>query len=194
LDIQTEELCVQAELITTDIPDVKILKVARFGDERGFFAETFHQSVFEDLGLPTQFVQDNHSRSCKDVLRGFHYQDMRAPQAKLVRCTLGKVLDVVVDLRVDSPTFGQTVSQVLDADNMLQLYAPIGFGHAFLTLTEVAEVQYKCTEFYDPKAEGNILWNDPDIQFEWPIASPILSQRDEKAPTLSEYLQNPAFR
>ncbi len=184
----------QAELIKTDIPDVKILQVARFGDERGFFAETFHEAVFDELGLPTRFVQDNHSRSSKNVLRGFHYQDMRASQAKLVRCTLGKVLDVVVDLRVDSPTFGQTVSRVLGADNMLQLFAPIGFGHAFLTLTEYAEVQYKCTEFYNPKAEGNILWNDPDIKFDWPTQNPILSDRDENAPLLSEYLKNPAFR
>ncbi len=184
----------QIELLSTEIEEVKLLQMKVYGDERGFFTETFHARDFALLGLPSQFVQDNHSRSVKGVLRGFHYQDMTAPQSKLVRCTVGQILDVAVDLRLGSPTFGRCVSARLSAENMQQLLVPAGFGHAFLTLTDVAEVQYKCTEFYVRQAEGNIHWNDPDIGFSWPIEQPILSDRDRLAPFLRDYSSHPAFR
>lgn len=163
-------------------------------DARGFFIESYHRQRFAEHGLRYDFVQDNHSRSSRKVLRGIHYQDMTAPMGKLVRCSLGAILDVVVDLRVGSPTFGQWDATELSADNMRQIMVPPGFGHAFVTVSEVAEVQYKCTSFYTPAAEGNITWNDPDIGVEWPFPDPILSDRDRRAPSLKQYLDRPAFR
>ncbi len=128
------------------------------------------------------------------VLRGLHYQDERAPMAKLVRCTLGGILDVAVDLRVGAPSFGRWVAVELSADNFRQLLIPSGFGHGFVVLSEVAEVQYKCTGLYTPEAEGAVLWNDPAIGIEWPVSAPTLSKRDLAAQSLEQYLQNPAFR
>jgi dTDP-4-dehydrorhamnose 3,5-epimerase len=127
------------------------------------------------------------------VLRGIHYQDMSAPMAKLVRCTLGRILDVAVDLRSGSPTFGRWMAAELSADNLHQLLVPVGFGHAFLTLSDVAEVQYKCSGYYTPAAEGAIVWNDPQLAIDWPIKEPVVSAKDQRAPTLEAYRTRPAF-
>jgi len=140
-----------------------------------------------------EFVQDNHSRSAHGVLRGIHYQDMSAPMAKLVRCTLGRILDVAVDLRAGSPTFGRWWAAELSADNRRQLLVPVGFGHAFLTLSDIAEVQYKCSGYYTPAAEGAIAWNDPEVAIDWPIKDPTVSAKDRGAPTLEAYRTSPAF-
>jgi dTDP-4-dehydrorhamnose 3,5-epimerase len=165
-----------------------------FRDERGFFIESWHRRNFADLGIDVDFVQDNHSGSERGVLRGLHYQDMTAPMGKLVRCTVGRVLDVVVDLRVGSPSFGRWEAEELSEENMRQLWCPVGFAHGFLTLSETAQVQYKCSGYYTPSAEGAIAWNDPDLAIEWPISTPQLSKKDESAPMLQDYLKNPAFR
>lgn len=178
----------------TSLPGALMIEPVCFRDERGFFLESWNYRDFAAHGIEITFVQDNHSRSVKHVLRGFHYQDMTAPMVKLVRCTLGSVLDVIVDLRVGSPTFGRWHAVELTADNMLQLLVPIGFGHAFLALSEVAEIQYKCSTYYTPSAEGVIAWNDPDIGVPWPVTAPILSQRDRNGMRLAEYLERPAFR
>ncbi len=184
----------QFTLRTTPLPGAIIIEPACFRDERGFFLESWNRRDFAAHGIAIDFVQDNHSRSVKHVLRGFHYQDMTAPMVKLVRCTLGSVLDVIVDLRIGSPTFGRWHAVELTAENMLQLLVPVGFGHAFLTLSDVAEIQYKCSAYYTPSAEGVIAWNDPDIGVDWPVTQPILSQRDQRGMRLAEYLERPAFR
>jgi len=178
----------------TALDGVVIIKPSVFADERGFFLETYHQIKFADLGLPTDFVQDNHSRSKQGVLRGLHYQDERQPMAKLVRCSVGSIFDVAVDLRVGSPTFGKWVGVELSADNFLQFLIPSGFGHGFVVLSEFAEVQYRCTGLYAPETEGAVRWNDPQIGIEWPISEPTLSGRDQAAMSLADYLENPAFR
>ena len=164
-----------------------------FRDDRGFFFESYHKKRFAELGVTDEFVQDNHSRSTQGVLRGIHYQDMSAPMAKLVRCTLGRILDVAVDLRAGSPTFGRSSVVELSADNMRQLLVPVGFGHAFLTLSDIAEVQYKCSGYYTPGAEGAIVWNDPELAIDWPIKDPVVSAKDRGAPSLQSYRKSPAF-
>lgn len=181
------------EITPTALEGVLIITPKVFGDERGFFQETYHADKFAELGLPTNFVQDNHSRSKRGVVRGLHYQDMRAPMAKLVRCTAGRLLDIAVDLRVGSPTFGKWVGVELAEDNHRQLLVPVGFGHGFVVLSEYADLQYRCTNFYAPETEGAVLWNDPAIGVDWNVEEPILSVRDQQAQTLSEYLKNPAF-
>jgi dTDP-4-dehydrorhamnose 3,5-epimerase len=163
-------------------------------DDRGFFFESYHRRRFAELGITDEFVQDNHSRSMQGVLRGIHYQDMSAPMAKLVRCTLGRILDVAVDLRAGSPTFGRWSAAELSAQNMRQLLVPVGFGHAFLTLSEVAEVQYKCSGYYTPAAEGAIVWNDRQLAIDWPIKDPVVSAKDRGAPGFEDYARKPAFR
>jgi dTDP-4-dehydrorhamnose 3,5-epimerase len=178
----------------TKLDGVVIVDTDFFRDERGFFIEVYHKQRYAEHGLEYDFVQDNHSRSARGVLRGFHYQDMTAPMSKLVRCTVGAVLDVAVDLRVGSPTFGQWAAVELSADNMRQVMVPEGFGHAFLTLSDFAEVHYKCTGLYDPPSEGTVAWNDPDIGVEWPVANPVLSNRDQDGMSLKQYLERPAFR
>lgn len=178
----------------TELEGVLIVDIDFFRDERGFFIESYHRDNFRQAGITDGFVQDNHSRSRKGVLRGIHYQDMSAPMSKLVRCTMGAILDVAVDLRVGSPTFARWVAAELSADNMRQLLVPVGYGHAFLTLTDTADVQYKCSEVYTPSAEGGVRWDDPDIGIEWPLeAEPILSEKDRNAMTLRDYLSRPAF-
>ena len=162
-------------------------------DQRGFFLESYHKRRFAELGIPDEFVQDNHSRSLLGVLRGIHYQDLSAPMAKLVRCTVGRILDVAVDLRAGSPTFGRWSAAELTAENQRQLLVPVGFGHAFLTLSDAAEVQYKCSGFYAPDAEGSIVWNDPDLAIAWPNAQPVVSAKDSAAPSFKAYAKNPAF-
>jgi dTDP-4-dehydrorhamnose 3,5-epimerase len=163
------------------------------GDERGFFLETYRRERYRVAGIDLDFVQDNHSRSAKGVLRGFHYQDLSAPMAKLVRCASGAVLDVVVDLRISSATFGQTFAMELTGENHRQLLVPVGFGHAFLTLSDEADVEYKCSGYYDPAAEQTIAWNDPEIVAAWPTKTPIVSSKDARGMTLAEYRTRPAF-
>jgi dTDP-4-dehydrorhamnose 3,5-epimerase len=181
-------------VVPTKLEGVLIVDTDFVRDERGFFIETYHKRRFAEHGLDYDFVQDNHSRSGRGVLRGIHYQDLTAPMAKLVRCTLGCVFDVAVDLRVGSPTFGRWIGVELSAQNMKQLMVPVGFGHGFLTLSDEAEVQYKCTGYYTPSAEAGLAWNDPDIGIEWPTSEPpILSARDREGVSLKQYLQNPAF-
>ena len=183
----------QAQLIETGIPEVLLIETVRFEDERGFFMESFHKQLFEELGIPVNYVQDNHSRSNNGVIRGIHYQDMTEPIGKLVRCTVGKALDVAVDLRVGSPTFGEYVKTILSEENNRLLYLPEGFGNAFLSLADRTELQYKCTAYYSPSSEGTLLWNDPKIGIEWDIPNPSVSPKDQKGQTLEEYLKNPAF-
>ncbi|OGW44923.1 MAG: dTDP-4-dehydrorhamnose 3,5-epimerase [Nitrospirae bacterium RBG_13_41_22] len=184
----------KTHVIKTPLPDLVVLTIDYFLDERGFFIESWHKRDFADAGLDLEFVQEGHSRSKYGVLRGLHYQDMTAPMGKLVRCTVGAIFDVVVDLRVTSRTFGKWFGTELTAENKKQLYLPIGFAHGFATLSDVAEVQYKQTGFYTPSSEGTLLWNDPEVGVEWPIKDPILSKRDQNGMRLKEYLTNPAFK
>lgn len=177
----------------TKLSGVVVIETNAFRDHRGFFIENYHQQRYNDAGLTYTFVQDNHSRSGAKVLRGLHYQDMTAPMGKLVRCTLGAIFDVAVDLRMGSPTFGQWVAVELSADNMKQIMVPPGFAHGFATLSDVAEVQYKCTGHYNPASEGAIRWNDSDVGIVWPFDDPIVSAKDATAPTLQDYLKNPRF-
>jgi len=180
------------KLIQTRIPDVVIVEPAVFGDDRGWFMESYNQARFNaelgKLGLPTPrpFVQDNHSCSKKGVLRGLHYQLPPHPQGKLVRVTHGAAFDVAVDIRKGSPTFGQWVGVELSADNKRQLWIPEGFAHAFLTLTDDAHFLYKTTDGYAKDCERSILWNDPDIGIEWPLPGmqPLLAPKDAQAPGL----------
>lgn len=178
----------------TPLAGVVLIDTKFFQDERGFFIESWHQRDYADAGLALTFVQEGHSRSARGVLRGLHYQDSTAPMGKLVRCTVGKILDVAVDLRVGSPTFGKWVGVELTADNKRQIYVPEGFAHGFQALSDVVEVQYKQTGFYTPASEGTVSWNDPDIGVEWPIADPVLSDRDKRAMSLKAYQEKPAFK
>ncbi len=169
------------KVIDTTIPDVKIIEPVVFGDERGFFFESFNQAKFEAaIGRSVNFVQDNHSRSVKGVLRGLHYQLPPHAQAKLVRCTLGEVFDVAVDIRQSSPTFGQWVGVYLSAENKRQLWIPEGFAHGFLTVSDVAECLYKTTGYYQPQSECSISWDDSNIAIIWPYTQPpVLSVKDK---------------
>jgi len=184
---------VDIHVTKTKLEGVVVIETDFFRDDRGFFIEVYHKQRYIDAGLDYDFVQDNHSRSAHKVLRGFHYQDMTAPMGKLVRCTVGAVLDVAVDLRVGSPTFGEWVGEALSADNMRQIMVPPGFGHAFVTLSDFAEVHYKCTGLYTPESEGGVRWNDPDIGVAWPFDDPVLSGRDQQSGSLQHYLKHPAF-
>ncbi|NOS98667.1 MAG: dTDP-4-dehydrorhamnose 3,5-epimerase [Methylotenera sp.] len=174
-------------VIATAIPDVLIIEPKVFGDERGFFYESFNLAKFEAaIGEKANFVQDNHSRSVKNVLRGLHYQ-IQQPQGKLVRATLGTVFDVAVDLRKSSPTFGQYVGVELSAENKRMLWVPKGFAHGFVVLSETAEFLYKTTDYYAPEFERSIAWNDPTINIQWPIqGAPTLSAKDQQAKLLTE--------
>jgi len=181
-------------LTRTALEGVVILEPRAFGDARGFFYESYRKDRLAALGLDIDFVQDNHSRSARGVLRGIHFQGAPRPQLKLVRCTVGRILDVAVDLRLGSPTLGRHVAVELSAENRLQLLVPAGFGHGFLTLSEVAEVQYKCDDYYAPEAEGSIVWNDPDLAIPWGLSeAPSVSGRDAQAPSFVAYLRNPVF-
>jgi dTDP-4-dehydrorhamnose 3,5-epimerase len=166
------------QLIPTSLKDVVILEPKVFGDERGFFLEAYNEATFASLGLPTRFMQDNHSGSRKGVLRGLHYQ-LKQPQGKLVRALRGEIFDVAVDLRKDSAQFGEWFGGVLNTENRRSLWIPPGFGHGFLVLSEFAEVSYKATELYAPAFERSILWNDPAIGIDWPLdGEPTLSEKD----------------
>ncbi|AEX20701.1 dTDP-4-dehydrorhamnose 3,5-epimerase [Vibrio sp. EJY3] len=174
------------KVIDTKIPDVKIIEPTVFGDERGFFMETWNQKQFEELvtGKPTQFVQDNHSKSKKGILRGLHYQTVNT-QGKLVRVVSGEVFDVAVDIRRDSPTFGQWVGVYLSAENKRQLWVPEGFAHGFYVTSDEAEFVYKCTDFYNPSAEVSIIWNDEDVGIIWPVEGEVyLSEKDKEGVSL----------
>ncbi|MEQ1487765.1 MAG: dTDP-4-dehydrorhamnose 3,5-epimerase [Methylotenera sp.] len=174
-------------VIATAIPDVLIIEPKVFGDERGFFYESFNLAKFEAaIGEKANFVQDNHSRSVKNVLRGLHYQ-IQQPQGKLVRATLGTVFDVAVDVRKSSPTFGQYVGTELSAENKRMLWVPKGFAHGFVVLSETAEFLYKTTDYYAPEFERSIAWNDPTINIQWPTqGAPTLSAKDQQAKLLTE--------
>lgn len=172
--------------IPTTIPDVLILEPKVFGDARGFFFESYNKSVLAECGIRAEFVQDNHSRSAKNVLRGLHYQ-IKQPQGKLVRVVEGEVFDVVVDLRRSSPTFGKWVGVNLSASNKRMLWVPAGFGHGFLVLSEYAEFLYKTTDYYAPEYERCIIWNDPEIAIVWPLSGePILSSKDKDGHALKQ--------
>jgi len=174
------------KVIETKIPGVLIIEPKVFGDSRGFFLETFHADRYAEYGIESNFVQDNYSRSSKGVLRGLHCQK-NYPQGKLVSVTSGVVFDVAVDIRQDSSTFGQWVGITLSADDHKQFYIPPGLAHGFCVLSDTADFQYKCTDYYHPEDEISIRWNDPDIAIEWNISEPILSDKDAKAPFLKDY-------
>lgn len=172
----------------TSIEGVYIIEPTVFGDERGYFMETYHQGEFKEAGLDLNFVQDNQSKSTKGVIRGLHFQYTN-PQGKLVRVINGEVFDVAVDLRSNSPTYGKWEGVILSDENKKQFYVPEGFAHGFVVLSDTAEFTYKCTNFYYPEDEGGILWNDPDIGIDWPIENIdniVLSGKDEKWRTLKE--------
>lgn len=175
------------EVVQTEIPDVLLLTPKVFGDERGFFLESYNWKTFADTtGVTLNFVQDNHSRSVKNVLRGLHYQ-IQQPQGKLVRTIIGKVFDVAVDIRRQSPTFGKWVGTMLSARNKHIFWIPPGFAHGFLVLSDVAECIYKTTDYYAPEFERVIAWDDPDIAIQWPTnAAPMLSQKDQNSNALKD--------
>ena len=170
--------------LDTDLPGVWELRPKVFRDARGFFLETYHQKRFVALGISGLFVQDNHSCSVEGTLRGLHYQ-LRHSQAKLCRVVEGKALDVAVDLRVGSPYFGKWTSLVLSAEEQNQIFIPAGFGHGFVALTERVQFLYKCSDFYDAEDECGILWNDPELGIDWGITQPLVSEKDQRNPTLS---------
>jgi len=173
--------------IATDLPGVFIIEPQVFGDHRGWFMETYSASKFHEIGIDTIFVQDNQSFSAqKGTLRGLHFQNDPQAQTKLVRCTKGSILDVAVDIRKGSPTYRKWVAVTLTADNYRQLYIPKGFAHAFLTLTEDVEVQYKVDEYYSPACDRGIRYNDPDIGVIWGDIEPVLSDKDQKSPLLRD--------
>lgn len=170
-------------VIKTEIPDVLIFEPKVFGDDRGFFFESFNQKIFEEaVGYKVNFVQDNHSKSSKGVLRGLHYQRTPHAQGKLVRCVQGEVYDVAVDIRESSPTFGKWVGVHLSAENKRQLWIPEGFAHGFIVLSDIAEFNYKTTNYYHPECEASILWNDLDLNIDWVFEGDIiLSEKDKMA-------------
>ncbi len=172
----------------TAIPEVLLVEPRVFRDDRGFFLETYHAERCRRGGLDVTFVQDNHSKSVAGTLRGLHSQIEPSAQGKLVRCVEGRIWDVAVDVRRGSPTFKQWVGYELTADNFLQLYIPEGFLHGFCVLSDVAQVEYKCTDFYAPDAELSVIWNDPDLAIEWPVDEPVLSTKDAEAPRLHDVL------
>ena len=168
----------------TKLDGVLLVTPTVFGDDRGFFMETYNQDKAKELGLPINFVQDNHSKSSKGVLRGLHYQSPKW-QGKLVRVIQGEIFDVAVDIRDGSSTFGEWVGYTLNEKNKQQLYVPEGFAHGFVVTSNTAEVVYKCTSLYAPEQEGSFLWNDPEIGIQWPISAPVLSAKDEVGGSLS---------
>jgi dTDP-4-dehydrorhamnose 3,5-epimerase len=180
----------QIRIESVPIEGAAVIVPEVFEDDRGFFFEAFRVDQFGELGLPTEFVQDNHSRSAKGVVRGLHFQ-WEPPMGKLMRVTFGSAFLVAVDIRKGSPTLGRWFGVEASAQNKKQVWAPAGFARGFCVLSEFAEVQYKCTGLYNSKAESGVLWNDPEIGIEWPVASPILSGKDAKAQTLAEWLARP---
>jgi len=172
------------EKLNTSLPGVWELQPKVIRDARGFFLETYHQQKFAGLGIHDSFVQDNQSRSAKGTLRGLHYQ-LRHPQAKLCRVVEGEVLDVALDIRIGSPTFGKWTSVLLSAERQNQIFIPQGFAHGFVVLSDSAQFLYKCSDFYDPGSEYGIIWNDPDLAISWGVANPLVSEKDAKYSTLA---------
>jgi dTDP-4-dehydrorhamnose 3,5-epimerase len=173
-------------VVETKLHGCVIIEPKVFGDERGFFLETFQADRYADLaGISLPFVQDNHSRSSKGVLRGMHFQKTK-PQGKLVRVVRGEVFDVAVDIRQGSPTYGQWEGIILSEENKRQFWVPPGFAHGFVVLSDTADFEYKCTDYYDSSDEGSVLWNDPNLDIPWPIANPILSDKDASADRLAD--------
>lgn len=173
-------------IIDTKIFDAKIIEPKVYGDHRGFFLETFQKERYKEmLNIDLDFVQDNHSRSSRGVLRGLHFQQNN-PQGKLVRVVRGEVLDVAVDIRKDSPTFGAWEGVLLSEENKRQFWVPPGLAHGFVVLSDVADFEYKCTDYYDPTSEGCLLWNDPFINIDWNIENPKLSEKDKNGKTFKE--------
>jgi len=180
----------QIKIESRHLGDVVVLVPDAFRDDRGFFSETFRADQFQELGLPTTYVQDNHSRSAKGVVRGLHFQ-WEPPMGKLMRVTLGAAFLVAVDIRKGSPTLGQWIGVEATAENRRNVWAPAGFARGFCALTDGTEIQYKCTGIYNNKAESGILWNDPTIGIEWPLKEVIVSDKDHKAQTLAQWLASP---
>lgn len=177
------------QVIETKIDGVKIIQPKVFGDARGFFLETFEKKRYQQmLGIEVEFVQDNHSRSSRGVLRGLHFQQVN-PQGKLVRVVRGEVFDVAVDIRPDSPTYGAWEGIILSEENKAQFWVPSGLAHGFVVLSDVADFEYKCTDYYNPAHEGCLLWNDPQVGIEWPIDAPLLSKKDQAGKLLRELAQ-----
>ena len=172
------------KVIPTDLPGVLIIEPVVHRDARGFFMETYHAPRYRAAGIDTTFVQTNQSRSTRGSLRGLHWQEGAHPQAKLIRVVVGEVFDVAVDVRPDSPTFGKWVGVNVSAENFKQLYIPVGFAHGFCVLSEAAELEYQCSDIYDPASERGVMWNDPDLAIEWPVSHPVLSERDQRHPPL----------
>jgi dTDP-4-dehydrorhamnose 3,5-epimerase len=169
---------------TAGLPEVLIVEPRVFRDDRGFFVESYHAPRYRAGGIAVDFVQDNHSRSVRGTLRGLHWQVAPRAQAKLIRVLAGEILDVAVDIREASPTFGRWVAVSLSADNFRQLFVPVGFAHGFLVVSDSADIEYKCSDVYDPAAERGLMWNDPAIGIAWPVSDPILSARDRAHPPL----------
>ena len=170
-----------------EIPEVILIEPKAFGDQRGFFMETYKSTDFAEFGIDARFVQDNHSRSeANGVLRGLHYQKGPQAQAKLIRVISGSIFDVAVDIRRNSPTYGKWVSAVLSSANKKMLYIPVGFAHGFCTLEKGTEIIYKCTEVYSSEYDRGVIWSDKNINISWPINQPILSEKDKKLPSLEE--------
>jgi len=174
------------EFSRLSIPDVVLIKPRVFTDSRGYFFETYKQGDFSEAGIKELFVQDNHSRSSSNVLRGLHYQKDPAAQGKLVRCMRGAIFDVAVDIRKGSPSYAKWVAMELNDENNFILYVPPGFAHGFVVLTETAELSYKCTSEYAPQYDRGIIWNDPDIAIDWPVGNPLLSDKDARHPLLKD--------
>lgn len=176
------------KIIATPLPGVILLEPKRHGDSRGFFLETYREDIFKEAGIDLPFVQDNHSRSKRGILRGLHYQLIQ-PQGKLVRVASGQVFDVAVDVRTGSPNFGRWFGEILDEENMRMMYVPPGFAHGFVVLSESADFIYKCTDYYHPPSEQGIAWNDPEIGIEWPITDVRLSEKDKNNTLLKNQSQ-----
>ena len=177
------------EVTKTRVDGVLLIKPKVFGDERGYFVDTYQKERYSEIGITHTFVQDNHSMSRRGILRGLHYQT-KHPQGKLVMVSLGAVFDVAVDIRLDSPTFGKWFGAILSQENQHQLWIPPGLAHGFLVLSDIAHFHYKCTDFYDPKNEASILWNDPELNIEWPFAEDVvLSQKDMNALSFKSAVQ-----
>ncbi len=175
------------KVIEIPLPGVIVLEPKLHGDSRGFFLETYREDTLKQAGISERFIQDNHSRSTRGVLRGLHYQ-LTQPQGKLVRVARGAVFDVTVDVRRGSPTFGQWYGAILDEESMRMIYIPPGFAHGFVVLSDIADFIYKCTDYYHPQSEQGILWNDPAIGIEWPITDVRLSEKDSNNSTLQDQL------
>jgi len=173
------------KITETKLAGLLIIELKVFGDARGFFKETFQSERYREAGIEYTFVQDNYSRSQKGVLRGLHFQ-ITKPQGKLVSCPKGAVFDVAVDIDPESTTYDQYVGVELTEENHKQLWVPPGYAHGFCVLSETADFQYKCTDYYDPSDEGGVIWNDPDVAIDWPIADPSLSSKDALLPTLTQ--------